>query len=91
MSSLPLFTNQDLPPITQKKNSRISPLQKARALINEVMEKLTIMVTETGVVILNGEGNGLELSAGEAPMLLHILENEEAELEKMPEEATPCL
>ncbi len=53
------------------------------------MEKFKIEVTETGVVV-TGENEGrLEFSAVEALMLLDILKNEEAELRKMADAASP--
>ena len=52
------------------------------------MEKFTIKVTDKGLVI-GEKGNRMEFSAGEALMLLDILKNEEIELRKMAESATP--
>ena len=53
------------------------------------MEKFTIEVTEIGVVVIGENGDRLEFSAIEAPMLLDILKNEEAELRKMADAASP--
>lgn len=53
------------------------------------MEKFTIEVTEIGVVVTGKDGNRLEFSAIEALMLLDILKNEEAELRKMADAASP--
>ena len=52
------------------------------------MEKFTIKVTDKGLVI-GEKGNRMEFSAGEALMLLDILKNEETELRKMAESASP--
>jgi len=52
-------------------------------------EKFTIEVTDHGVVILGEKGNRMEFSAGEALMVLDILKNEEVELRKMAEAASP--
>ena len=53
------------------------------------MEKFTIKVTDSGVVVIGEKGNRLEFSAGEALMLLDILKNEEVELRKIAEAASP--
>ena len=53
------------------------------------MEKFTIKVTDNGVVVIGENENRMEFSAGEALMLLDILKNEEPELRKMAESATP--
>ena len=53
------------------------------------MEKFTIEVIETGVVVTGENGNRLEFSAIEALMLLDILKNEEAELRKRADAASP--
>jgi hypothetical protein len=50
-----------------------------------LMEKFTIKVTDSGVVVIGEKGNRLEFSAGEALMFLDILKNEETELRKMAE------
>jgi len=52
-------------------------------------EKFTIRVTDSGVRMTDQEGNCLNLTAGEALMLLDILRNEEAELNDMAEKASP--
>ena len=53
------------------------------------MEKFTIKVTDSGVVVIGEKGNRLEFSAGEALMLLDILKNEEVALRKMADAASP--
>ena len=53
------------------------------------MEKFTIKVTDIGVVVIGEKGNRMNFSAGEALMLLDILKNEEVELRKMAESASP--
>ena len=58
-------------------------------LMEEVTEKFTISVTDRGLVITGKEGHSLEFSAAEALMLLDILNDEETELRKIAEEASP--
>ncbi len=53
------------------------------------MEKFTIKATDKGIVVIDEKGNRLEFSAGEALMLLDILKNEEVELRKIAEAASP--
>ena len=53
------------------------------------MEKFIIKVTDKGVVVIGEKGDRMEFSAGEALMLLDILKNEEVELRKMAEAASP--
>ena len=53
------------------------------------MEKFTIKVTDKGVVVIGEKGDRLEFSAGEALMLLDILKNEEVELRKKADTASP--
>ena len=57
--------------------------------MDKFTEKFTIRVTDHGVTITGKEGNSLEFNAGEALMLLDILKNEESELRKRAEEASP--
>ena len=57
--------------------------------IGILMEKFTIEVTDKGVVVIGEKGDRLEFSAGEALMLLDILKNEEVELRKKAEAASP--
>jgi hypothetical protein len=57
--------------------------------MEKVKEKFTIKITNSSVVILSGEGQRLEFTAGEALMLLDIFKNEEAELRKMADEVSP--
>ena len=54
-----------------------------------VKEKFTIIITDSGMAILSGEGKSLHFTAGEALMLLDILRNEEPKLKQMAEEARP--
>ena len=53
------------------------------------MAKFTIKVTDKGVRVIGEKGNRMEFSAIEALMLLDILKNEEAELRRMAESASP--
>ena len=53
------------------------------------MEKFTIEITDSGVIVIGENGSRLKFSAGEALMLLDILKNEEAELRKIAEGASP--
>ena len=53
------------------------------------MEKFTIKVTDSGVVVIGENGTRMEFSAGEALMFLDILKNEEVELRKMADSASP--
>ena len=57
--------------------------------IGILMEKFTIKVTDKGVIVIGEKGDRLEFSAGEALMLLDILKNEEVELRKKAEAASP--
>ena len=54
-----------------------------------VQEKFTIDVTDSGIVIKDARGQQIIFTAGEALMLLDILRSEEAELNRMAEEASP--
>ena len=54
-----------------------------------IREKFTVEITKSGVDILGGDGQVLHFTAVEALMLLDILRNEEAELKRMAEEASP--
>jgi hypothetical protein len=54
-----------------------------------ITEKFTVEMTKNGVDILGGDGQVLHFTAVEALMLLDILKNEEAELKRMAEEASP--
>jgi hypothetical protein len=53
------------------------------------MEKFTITITDRGVLVTGENETRMEFSAGEALMLLDILKNEEIELRKMAESASP--
>jgi hypothetical protein len=53
------------------------------------MEKFTIKVTDNGVVVIGENGTRMDFSVGEALMLLDILKNEEVELRKIAESASP--
>lgn len=60
--------------------------------MEEIKEKFTIKITGTGLVIesmAQGERKSLRFSASEALMLLDILRNEEAKLQKMADKASP--
>jgi hypothetical protein len=52
-------------------------------------EKFTVEITESGVNITSGEGISLHFSALEALMLLDILKDEEANLRRAADEASP--
>jgi hypothetical protein len=54
-----------------------------------VAEKFTVQFTETGVTVQDGQGKELAFTASEALMILDILKNEEADLRKRAEEASP--
>lgn len=54
-----------------------------------VVEKFTIRVTDSGVLIMDQEHNSLRFTAAEALMLMDILRNEEAHLRDMAEKASP--
>ncbi|KPK30382.1 MAG: hypothetical protein AMK69_03420 [Nitrospira bacterium SG8_3] len=54
-----------------------------------ITEKFTVEMTKSGVDILGGDGQVLHFRAVEALMLLDILKNEEAELKRMAEGASP--
>jgi len=58
-------------------------------LMEAIAEKFIIRVKDRGVIITGKEGNSMEFSAGEALMLLDILKEEEAELRRIAEEASP--
>ena len=73
---------------------KIGDFFNASQLIEEelyegIKEKFTVEMTESGVDILGGDGQVLHFTAVEALMLLDILQNEEAELKRMAEEASP--
>ena len=57
--------------------------------MEEIAEKFIIRVKDRGVIITGKDGNRMEFSAGEALMLLEILKEEEAELRRIAEEASP--
>ena len=57
--------------------------------MEEIKEKFTIEITEDGLRILGFKGESLRLTACEALMLLDILRNEEDELRRMADEASP--
>ncbi len=52
-------------------------------------ERFTIGLSHRGLDIRNPEGEGLTLSASEALMLLDILKNEEMELRRLADSASP--
>ncbi len=55
----------------------------------ETRDRFTIGVSDRGLDIRNPEGKGVTLSASEALMLLDILKNEEAELRRIADSASP--
>jgi len=55
----------------------------------ETTEKFTIEVTDNGLDIFSGGERVLHFTAGEALMLLDILQNEEANLRQMADDASP--
>ena len=55
----------------------------------ETKEKFTIEVTDNGLDIFNGGERVLHFTAGEALMLLDILQNEEANLSRIADDASP--
>ena len=56
----------------------------------ETKEKYSIQITDTGLDISFGGERALHFTAGEALMLLDILQSEEANLKRMAEEASPA-
>jgi len=52
-------------------------------------ERYRITVGDGGLEIHPGKGNSLRFTAAEALMLLDILKNEEEELKRMAEQASP--
>ncbi len=55
----------------------------------ETKEKFTIKVTDNGLDIFSDGERILHFTAGEALMLLDILQTEEANLKRMADEASP--
>ena len=55
----------------------------------EAKEKFTIEVTDIGLDILSGGKRVVHFTAGEALMLLDILQNEKTNLDRMADEACP--
>jgi len=55
----------------------------------ETKEKFTIEVTDIGLEILSGGKRIVHFTASEALMLLDILQNEETNLKRMADEASP--
>ena len=55
----------------------------------ETKEKFTIEVNDNGLDIFSGGERVLHFTAGEALMLLDILQNEEANLRRMADDASP--
>ncbi|MBW2220734.1 MAG: hypothetical protein JRF40_14790 [Deltaproteobacteria bacterium] len=55
----------------------------------ETKEKFTIEVSDNGLDIFSGGERVLHFTAGEALMLLDILQNEEANLRRMSDDASP--
>ena len=58
-------------------------------LMAETIEKFTIEITDNGLDIFSGGERVLHFTAGEALMLLDILQNEEANLRQMADDASP--
>lgn len=56
----------------------------------ETQEKYTIKVTDEGLEIFCGAKRALHFTASEALMLLDILQNEEADLKRMADQASPA-
>ncbi len=56
----------------------------------EPKEKFTIKVTDNGLDIFSDGERVLHLTAGEALMLLDILQTEEVNLKRMADEASPA-
>ncbi|MCD6307152.1 MAG: hypothetical protein J7M32_12810 [Deltaproteobacteria bacterium] len=57
--------------------------------MTDVRVKFTIRIVDEGVLITDQEGRRLSFGAGEALMLLDILQCEESRLRKMAEKASP--
>ena len=57
--------------------------------MTKYIEKFTINVTDHMVLITDAKGKALSFKPGEALMLLDILKNEEPELRRMANEASP--
>jgi hypothetical protein len=57
--------------------------------MEEMTEKFTVEMTKSGVDIVGADEQVLHFTAVEALMLLDILKNEEAELKRMAEKASP--
>ncbi len=55
----------------------------------ETKEKFTFEVTDNGLDIFIGGERALHFTAGEALMLLDILQNEETNLKRIADEASP--
>ncbi|MCP4111081.1 MAG: hypothetical protein GY749_37075 [Desulfobacteraceae bacterium] len=61
--------------------------------MEEIKEKFTIKITDTGLIIdsmAEGMKTTTSFTASEALMLLDILRNEEQNLQKMAEQASPA-
>ena len=57
--------------------------------MERITVKFSIEITVKGVDIISGDGKSLQFTAGEALMLLDILQNEERRLKQMADEASP--
>lgn len=55
----------------------------------ETKEKFTFKVTDDGFHIFSGGERALHFTAGEALMLLDILQNEESNLKRIADESSP--
>jgi len=67
----------------------LRPIPGLRSPMEATREKFTIEISDNGMVIRSGQEKSLYFSAGEALMLLDILKNEESNLRKMADEASP--
>ena len=65
------------------------PRQGTGGEMVETKEKFSFEVTDNGLDILSGGEKALHFTAGEALMLLDILQTEEANLIRMADEASP--
>ena len=58
-------------------------------IVENIRQKFTISLTDHVLVITDETGTTLRFRPGEALMLLDILKNEEPELKRLAEEASP--
>ena len=57
--------------------------------MENMTEKFSITITDSGEVIISDQEKTLHFTAGEALMLLDILKSEESKLRTMADEASP--